>query len=230
MTFATAQLEALRNLDTCRIANAIEAFDLRLRNEGFTAPGLQCLYPDLPLVVGYAVTAQIRCANPPPKGHSYPDRTDWWERMESSPAPRIAVIQDVDREPGLGAFVGEVHARILQTLGCAGVITNGSVRDLGSVRKLGFQMIARGVSASHAYAHMIDFGKPVEIRGLRISPGDLLCADRHGVIAIPHEIAAELPAVARRQAQQEQQVMDLCGSPAFSVSRLRAEVELGDVR
>jgi len=77
---------------------------------------------------------------------------------------------------------------------------------------------------------MIDFGRPVEIRGLRIAPGDLLCGDRHGVISIPLEIAAELPAVAARQAQKERRVIDLCDSPAFSVDRLRAEIELGEIR
>ena len=134
-------------------------------------PGLQCLFPDLPAIIGYAVTSRIRCSNPPPVGHSYPDRTDWWAFMQSVSGPRIAVIQDIDREPGLGASVGEVHARILQSLGCVGAVTNGAVRDLPSVRALEFPMFAANVSVSHAYVHMIDFGTPVEIFGLQIRTG-----------------------------------------------------------
>jgi 4-hydroxy-4-methyl-2-oxoglutarate aldolase len=225
-----SQFEALRHLDACRIANAIEEFDIRLRNEGFARPGLRCLFPELPPMLGYAVTSQIRCSNPPPTGHSYPDRTDWWALMQSLPGPRVAVIHDVDPEPGLGASVGEVHARILQSLGCVGVVTNGAVRDLRSVQALGLAMFAANVSPSHAYMHMVDFGQPVEICGLRIRSGDLLFGDCHGVISIPLEIAAELPATALRQAQKEQRVIDLCGSAEFSIPRLRAELGTNDIR
>jgi 4-hydroxy-4-methyl-2-oxoglutarate aldolase len=219
------QFESLRRLDSCRIANAIEEFDIRLRNEGFTRPGLQCLFADLPPILGYAVTSRVRCSSPPPVGHSYPDRTDWWTFMQSIPGPRIAIIQDIDREPGLGASVGEVHARILQSLGCVGAVTNGAVRDLPSVRTLKFPMFAANVSVSHAYVHMIDFGTPVAICGLEIRTGDLLVGDCHGVITIPREIAAQLPAVAARQVEQEQRVMRLCGSSELSVTRLRAELD-----
>jgi 4-hydroxy-4-methyl-2-oxoglutarate aldolase len=226
----STQFEALSRLDACQIANAIEEFDVRLRNEGFTRPGLRCLFPEFPPMLGYAVTSQIRGSNPPPTGHSYPDRTDWWTLMQSVPGPRIAVIQDIDPEPGLGAFVGEIHARILKSLGCAGVVTNGAVRDIRSVRALGMAMFAMNVSPSHAYVHMVDFGQPVEICGLRIRSGDLLFGDCHGVIAIPLEIAADLPAAALRQSRKEQSIIELCGSSEFSIARLRAELKTSGIR
>jgi len=93
-------------------------------------------------------------------GYIY-DRTDWWKEILAVPAPRIVVIQDVDANPGLGAFVGEVHAHILQALGCVGVVTNGAVRDLNAIEGSGFQVFAGNVSVSHAYAHVFDFGGPV---------------------------------------------------------------------
>ena len=58
---------------------------------------------------------------------------------------------------------------------------------------MGFHLFAGNVSVSHAYAHIVEFGEPVEIGGLKISPGDLIHGDCHGVQTIPLEIAAEVP-------------------------------------
>jgi 4-hydroxy-4-methyl-2-oxoglutarate aldolase len=221
---AASDLDALRRFDTCRLANAIEECDVRLRNEGYARPGLRCLFPDLPGMIGYAVTVQIRCSNPPPTGHVYPDRTDWWAALASMPAPRLVVIEDIDPHPGMGAFVGEVHAAILQALGCAGAVTNGAVRDLPGVRALGFPLFAASVSVSHAYAHIVNFNEPVRICGLPIRPGDLLRGDCHGLISIPPGIAGELPSVMARQEARDQEILALCRSADFSISRLREEV------
>src|SRR5262249_24125666 len=156
-----AELDALRHLDSSTVANAIETFHLRLRNTGFTDARIHCMFPDLPPMVGYAATACVRTSDPPMEGHSYYDRTDWWHHILSIPAPRRVVVEDVDKYPGLGAFIGEVHAGILWALGCIGVVTNGAVRGLNSARSLRFQMFAGNVSLSHAYAHIFDFGGKV---------------------------------------------------------------------
>jgi 4-hydroxy-4-methyl-2-oxoglutarate aldolase len=216
-----AQLEAIRQLGTCTVSNAIESFDVRLRNEGFADASVRSLFPDLPPMAGYAVTGRIRCSSPPPVGHNYHDRTDWWNYLITVPAPRVIVIQDIDPKPGFGAFVGEIHAIIQQALGSVGVVTNGTARDLPAVKAAGFQLFAGGVAVSHAYSHMVEFGKPVEVGGLRIAPGDLILGDRHGVMAVPKEIAAEIPARAAEISQNERKVIDLCKSRSFSIEKLR---------
>ena len=185
-------LGEFRSLSTCVVANAIEGFDLRLRNAGFADSTVRCMFPDLPPLVGYAVTTRIRTADPPMEGHTYYARPDWWQHIQTIPEPRIIVAEDVDSTPGVGAFIGEVHANILLALGCAGIVTNGAVRDLPAVQAAGFHMFAGGVSVSHAYAHVFDFGGTVELGGLTINPGDLIQGDLHGVQTIPREIAARV--------------------------------------
>lgn len=219
------QLEGLQKFDTCSLANAIEKLDVRLRNEGYTGPGLRCMTGEFPTMLGYAVTSRVRSANPPTTGHRYYDRTDWWTKLDTYPSPRIAVIQDIDPTPGSGAVAGEIHSAILRALKCVALVTNGTVRDLPAVRRMGFPLFACHVSVSHAYVHIVDFGGPVEICGLKIQPGDLLCADCHGVLSIPPELAAQLPEVATKLASHERKVIDLCNSPEFSLSRLRTEVQ-----
>ena len=218
-------LDLLRALDGASIANAIETFDIRLRNEGFADPSIRCLLAGRQPAVGYAVTARIRCSSPPPVGHRYHDRTDWWNYIMSVPAPRFVVVEDVDERPGLGAFVGAVHANILRALGCEGYATNGSVRDLATVRDSArMPMFATGVAVSHAFAHIVNFGGPVEIGGLKVESGDLLFGDEHGVQSVPTSLADALPAVVADMKINEQAVIQFCRSREFSIDGLRTLV------
>jgi 4-hydroxy-4-methyl-2-oxoglutarate aldolase len=221
----TDQMNAIRRFDTCTIANAIETFEVRLRNEGYTWPGLKCVTGAFPTMLGYAATCRVKSEDPPTTGHSYYDRTDWWDVIEQLPTPRVAVIQDIDSHPGVGACVGEVHASILRALNCVGVVTNGSVRDVPAVAAMPFPMFACSVSVSHAYIHMVDFGEPVEICGLRIRSGDLLYGDCHGVLSIPMEIAADIPKVVEEILRQEKDTIAFCRSSDFSLDKLRKQVQ-----
>jgi len=213
-------LGEFRSLSTCVVANAIETFDLRLRNAGFANSTIRCMFPDLPPLVGYAVTTRIRTADPPMEGHTYYARPDWWQHIQRIPEPRIIVAEDLDSTPGVGAFIGEVHANILLALGCAGIVTNGAVRDLPSVQATGFQMFAGNVSVSHAYAHVFDFGGTVELGGLTIDPGDLIQGDLHGVQTIPREIATRVASAARDVLGKRKTLIEVCHSADFTLAKL----------
>jgi regulator of RNase E activity RraA len=213
-------LQAIRLFDTPAIANAIERFHVRLRNRGFTRPGLRCVTGHFPKIAGYAATFRIRSSDPPMAGESYFDRTDWWNEIRRLPLPRIAVMQDLGPEAGLGSLVGEVHAAVLKAFGCEGVITDGAVRDVPAVSQMDFGMFAKAIAVSHAYTHIVDFGSPVEILGLEVSWGDLLFADCHGVVSIPREIACDVAAAAALQRAKDQRIIDICRSPDFSEGKL----------
>ncbi|MGH7406790.1 MAG: RraA family protein, partial [Candidatus Methylomirabilales bacterium] len=136
-------LEGLRRLSSPTVANAIETFNCRPRSEGVMRAEIRCMFPELPPLVGYAATARIMASRPPAEGMRIsPER--WWDYLLSLPAPRIVVLQDLDR-PSLGAFWGEVQANIHRALGCVGAITDGGVRDLVEVAALGFAFFAAEV-------------------------------------------------------------------------------------
>ena len=219
-TLSSVAFERLRALDTCLVSNAIERLDVRLRNEGFINGVVRCQFPRLPPMLGYAVPARIRTSSPPIQGCCYHHRMDWWEYVASIPEPRVIVVEDVDEMPGMGALVGEIHAAIALALHCTGYVTNGAVRDLPSVEALGFQMFAGSVAVSHSYAHITEFGKPVEIGGLKIKPGDLLHGDLHGVHAIPLSIASEIPEMAAKILSEELDLIGFCRSSQFSLPGL----------
>ena len=225
MNLTGAQLDALKQFDSCTIANAIESFDVRLPDKGFTDATIRPMFERLPPLAGYAATGRIRTSSLPPGGHRYIDRTDWWSYVLTLPAPRVVVLQDVDDKPGFASFVGEVHASILVALGCVGVVTDGAVRDLGRVEAMGFPLFARNAAISHAFSHLVDFGVPVEIGGLAIAPGDLIYGDRHGVLSVPPALVPQIPAVAARLLEKERRVIEYCRSAEFSVAQLRAMVD-----
>lgn len=214
------QLNALRQIDTCMIANAIETFNVRLRNTGFTNASVHCIFEDAPPMLGYAVTARLQSGEPPIRGGTYHDRSELWNRVREVPAPRILVLEDMDAPPGRGAFVGDVHASILKALGCIGYVTNGAVRELPAVRTAGVQLFAGSVLVSHAYAHIFDVGATVQIGGMEVRPGALLHGDRHGLVNVPFEIAPAIPEVATALRESEQRVIQFCRSNSFSIEKL----------
>lgn len=78
-------------------------------------------------------------------------------------------------------------------LKAAGAILNGYVRDSWEIEKLGFSVFSRGVYAQDQgpRGKVIDYGCPIEIEGIRITPGDLIFGDREGVLVIPREAENE---------------------------------------
>ena len=212
------ELEALRRWPTCAIANAIELFNIKPRNEGFMDPEIKCVFPDLGPMIGYAVTAVITADSPEGRRVQPPE---WWAEMQKIPAPRVAVIHDIDH-PVVGSFWGEVNGNIHKALGCVGTVTDGSVRDLDEVREAGFHFFSSCITVSHAYVHLVDVGVPVKVGGLVVKPGDLIMGDKHGVISIPLEIARDVPKAAQLVEDWERPVIDFCKSKEFNVEGLKA--------
>lgn len=214
------QLEAIRRFDTCTIADAIECFNVRLRNEGFTRPGLGPVTGPDARILGYAATFRVKSSGPPLTGGRFADRIDWWDAIERLPRPRVAVFASLKGEAGEGSCIGAVHGAILKAFGCAGVISDGSVRDVPGLRELELPVFAKSVTVSHSFTHILDFGVPIEIFGLAVEPGGLLYADCHGVLAIPIGIAAKLPEVAGRISRKDRSIIELCRAPDFSPEKL----------
>jgi 4-hydroxy-4-methyl-2-oxoglutarate aldolase len=214
-------LDELRKISSPTIANAIETFNVRPRSAGNVGAEIACRFPRLGAMVGYAVTAIVRAEPAPLEGHRANEGA-WWDHVVASPGPRVVVMHDLDEPRGQGAYWGEVQANIHRALGCAGVVTDGSVRDLPEAEALGFHFFAEHVSVSHAYIHMVDFGLPVKVGGLWIRPGELLHGDQHGVVVIPPEIAARIPEAAAKIEARERIMIAACQKPGVTVEELKA--------
>jgi regulator of RNase E activity RraA len=217
MNLEPAVLDALRSLDTPTVCNALEAVAPRRRGHGYTVTPLVCPRPELGPIVGYARTATIRAIHP--SGRSPEDdvavRLAYYRHIAEGPGPTITVIQDLDPLPGYGAWWGEVNTNVHKGLGSLGVVTNGSIRDLDQCAE-GFQLLAGCVGPSHAHVHVVDIAVTVEVAGMVVRPGDLLHADRHGAVVVPHDVAAEVPAAAARIAEAEARLIGPSKEAGFS--------------
>ena len=163
---------------------------LQPRDVGFADGRIRCMFPELGRMVGFAATATIVARGDPGPDWAGAGNDALYSHVRTVPAPRIVVVRDLDDPPAHGSLWGEVHATIFGALGCVGCVTDGAVRDLDEARGMGFHFFAAGPSVSHAYVRVETVGAPVEIGGLVVAPGDLLHADRHGVLKIPLELAA----------------------------------------
>ncbi len=217
-------LEALGRYDTPTVCNALELVAPERRLTGYTVRPLVCPFPDLPPIVGYARTATIRATAP--SGRRAEEeralRLAYYEYVGSGPAPRISVIQDLDAEmAGYGAFWGEVHSAVHKALGCLGVVTDGSIRDIPQWAE-GFQALAGMIGPSHAHVHLAGFGDVVRVAGMTVRSGDLIHADRHGAVVVPIDIADKVPAAAELCARREEPILAVARSKDFSLAGLRA--------
>ena len=187
------ELAALRALDTPTVCNALEICLPERRSFGFTTRHLHCVRPELPPIVGYAKTVTIRALRP---SADDPDiqrkkRFAYYKYVATSPGPTISVVQDLDDgQAGFGCFWGEVNSNVHKTLGCLGTITNGGVRDLSELAE-GFQALAGAVN----------------VAGMIVKSGDLVHADMHGAVVIPHEVANDVPDAAALMVRREAVVL-----------------------
>ncbi|MCL2380085.1 MAG: RraA family protein [Treponema sp.] len=201
-----AQLEEIKKFDAPTICNGIEFFSVRPKTSGFMNTGIRKVFQNSNRTIGYACTAKISAAHPPTDAQkSLPER--YYEALHSSPKPSVAVIQDTDPSP-VGSFWGEVQGTIHVALGCAGVVTSGGVRDLDEVEPLGFEYYSSCVLVSHANIHLVETGGPVDIGGITIHPGELVFADKHGVVVIPSSVAPYLAQACRAAADAELPVLE----------------------
>src|SRR4029077_18171418 len=129
--------DALRAVDTPTICNALEEARGFRTATGFTTQHMHPTEPDAPPIVGYARTGIIRAAQPAvgAAAEKKARRVGWYEYVVSGEGPTVAVIQDLDSNPGTGAMWGEVNSTVHRGLGVLGCVTNGSVRDLTVLAK-----------------------------------------------------------------------------------------------
>lgn len=217
----------LRRFDTPTIANALEIAQGKRSTSGFTQQTYLCAFPKLPAIVGFARTATIRCSTPYDPAVRRKNQIAYYDYVAQGEQPTIAVIQDIDSQPGLGAFWGEVNTHVHWGLGCVGSLTNGSMRDLDAMHPQ-FQCFAATLSPSHAWVQVVDVGKPVEVLGLAVGNGDIVHADRHGAIIIPRDVLDKLPAAIDLMARREKVILDAARKPGFGVAALREAFAASD--
>ena len=214
-------LDALRTLTVPTLANAVEVFGVVPPNTGLQHAAA---HVSLPVVrhVRRATRSTVHGddRSPPDDAPEPIDEPEYWKWLEGRArgpedrrCSRISTTRPAARCGASGT------ANVHRALGCVGTITQGAVRDLDALERLGFHTFATSVSVAHGYGVFVGYGEPVTVAGLRVETGDLLVADLHGVLRIPPEIPlAELVEVGREIDRLESEIFACCQSPTTSAS------------
>ena len=111
-----AELDALRQIDTATICNAIEHFDIRSNTDGFMGWDIRCMFPEMGVMVGYAVTATLDTTTHG-RVHDREARFQMFEAIESSPKPVVLALKDLSSKPKHGCHFGDGLATVSMRLG-----------------------------------------------------------------------------------------------------------------
>jgi len=152
------------------------------------------------------------------------ERENWWrmyEALSQVPVPSVLVVQDISGAPSRYAQAGEVMVTLAKRLGAVGMVTDGGLRDVDEVRRLGFGYFARYVVVSHANYEIVDIGEPITLDGQEIKTGDILHGDANGVVIVPREVLDGLPEAVQEVRTRERATMDFINSAEYTIAAAR---------
>lgn len=182
-----AEILQLKRWNTPTIYNGWEQITkYNIARDCFNLEEIQDFMPQMGPMVGYAVTVVIE-----PSVVAHKQNPDAWSAyrryISEQPGPKIVMVQDFDKPQVIGSFWGEVNSNVHRALGCVGTITDGAIRDLDEMTNAGFKAIAQRLCVGHAHVTPIRWNCEVEVFGTKVTPGQLIHADKHGFLAIPPE-------------------------------------------
>lgn len=212
-----ANLDRLREFDTPTVCNAIEQLRLRDRTDGFMGYNIRCLFPELGPMVGHAVTATARSTVPGSPGRRSGFKP-LFQLLETSPKPAVLVFKDVGPDPRRSCHFGDMMATMAARFGAIGLVSDGGVRDLETVREMGFHYFAAGATPAHGNYEIVAVGLDITVGGARVSTGSLIHADENGVGVFPGDVLAELLPAAESVREREAEKLAAMARPDLDLT------------
>ena len=103
------------------------------------------------------------------------------------------------------SFAGDFVIGLAQTLGFGGVVADGTVRDVLSIKELDFPVFCLGATLACSKKNgMGEINIPISCGGVTVHPGDIIAGDANGVLAIPKDRAEQVLAAAKTKMKQDQ--------------------------
>lgn len=104
------------------------------------------------------------------------------------------------------ALIGENAAAYAESLGLAGVVINGAIRDSAAIAARKFPIFAIGITHRGPYKDGPgEVNVPISIDGMVIVPGDLMLGDGDGVVCVPRERVDEVYAAALAKHRKDEE-------------------------
>lgn len=105
--------------------------------------------------------------------------------------------------------IGDIMVGMLKNRGAAAFVTDGVVRDLADLRRIGLPVFAMGVIPTSVHrSGPGTVGLPIVCGGIAVSSGDILVGDPDGVVVVPQAIAASVLERSHAVRKQERGIVE----------------------
>jgi regulator of RNase E activity RraA len=191
----TSLLQQLADFDTALLANTLGYIDPTPTHEWYMGGDIQSMTPSVGPSIGVAMTCEIDSSSP--GNRAEPERYyELLKVIEQCPEPVMLVIKAVGSRPEHECVLGDGMAKMLHSVGCVGVVTDGGVRDIEGILSVPFGVHARWRTVHHCALRYTRINHPVAVGGITVAPGEILHANVGGVIKLPRAGLERLPALA----------------------------------
>ena len=117
------------------------------------------------------------------------------------------LVIDTDGHPA--GYWGEILSVAAMVRGVKGMITNGGVRDIDAIEKMKFPVFSKTIAlAGTVKNEQGDLQVPLCMAGVALNPGDIVLADRDGVLFLPMSLLEETLSGARHRVEKENHIMN----------------------
>ena len=189
--------ERLLKLSTTNVSDALDALGLK----GSTY-GIRPIWEGTKKITGRVVTVKMTAAG------LTTGKTHLGIKAIEAAEPGDIVLIDNGGRLDTSCW-GGILATGATMKGLSGVVVDGAVRDVDDYVDLGFSVYARGAVVATARGRIMEEATNVMVQfgGVQVRPGDVVLADRSGVVVIPWERIEDVIAKAETLLQKEEAMM-----------------------
>jgi 4-hydroxy-4-methyl-2-oxoglutarate aldolase len=189
MTIAIALIEQLSEFETALVAEATGAMGGREPEKYYTGNDVRLLTDISEPMVGVALTFTGDTSTPANTA-DVEDLYKGYELIRQSSLPTVVVMKAVGSRPNHECMLGDGMAKTLKSYGSCGFISDGGARDINGINKVGYPVFGSGTVSNHVKMIYKLSQEPVCISDVTFANGDLIHADRDGILLIPSEFHA----------------------------------------
>lgn len=140
--------------------------------------------------------------------------------------PGDVIVVDGQQGDLVNAMLGELMVQWMMSRGIAGIVIDGAIRDVDTLKKLHFPVYAAGVTPKGPYkSGPGEINVPINCGGVVVNPGDIVVGDADGIVIIPAKDGPAVLEKAKAKFQKEIEIRTAIAkgawNPAYTDEELR---------